>query len=410
MRVLITLLSVFAGLSSALIAQPPQQALQTLYEQRRWFELREAVSGRSVPALYAGAVASAFNRPIDAVRHLTRAIREAATPEAANEARDILANLYMRLGKSADMVRILDDGLAVAPSRADFRNVRQAFEPLRRLPNQSTRSGASRPFRCSVTASGVFLPAVVNGRSVEWLFDSAFSHTAMSESEARMVGIAVQGGRVTGEDFAGGTAQARMAIAERMSIGDAELRHVPVVVFPDSQPPFNEQSPGKRGAIGLPAIAGLQAIRWTNDGVCQLGPNAARTAVQNRNLAFDGVTPITRVTALEQQLEFVLDTGNQAGTQLWSRFARDFPEIVKAGRKGTKQVHQIGGSAEREIIVLPELRLRVGGLDTRLEPAHVFSPPIGNDVHHGNLGVDLLSQSAEVVIDFERMSLTLRAR
>jgi len=402
--------AVIVGLWSGAVAQAPKGlSLQQLYERHRWFELRDAIAGRAVPALYAGAVASAFNRTRDAENLLKRAVREASTPEAANDAREVLVNLYMRLGRSSDMIRLLDEAIATAPSRSDLRNVRQAFESFRRLPNQSVRAGQHQAFRCDVSAEGVVLPAVINGKAVHWLFDSAFSHSAMSESEARMLGISVQGPSAAAGDFAGRTAPMRTAVAERVAIGDSELRHVPVLVFPDSQPPFNEHAPGKRGAIGLPVALALQAIRWTKDGACQVGSNPIRTTPgPDGNLAFDGATPVIRVQYSDRPLEFVLDTGNQGGTQLWERFARDLPDVVRAGRKSTKQVHQIGGSTEQQIVAIPELRLRVGGLDGVLRPANVFSPPIGNDLQHGNLGLDVLSQAAEVMIDFQAMSVTIR--
>lgn len=409
MRQLLTVAAIVVGFWSGVVAQAPNDSsLQRLYERHSWFELRDAVADKTVPPLYSGAVASAFNRTADAERYLNRAVREASTTEAANEAREALVNLYMRLGRSSDMIRVLDEALAAAPSRSDFRNVRQAFESFRRLPNQSARTGRHRPFQCSVSAKGVLLPVVVNGKAVEWLFDSAFSHSALSESEARMLGISVQGASATAEDFVGGTTPTRTAVAERVAIRDAELRNVPVLVFPDSQPPWNERAPGKRGTIGLPVVSALQSIRWAKDGTCQLGSNPTRTARADVNLAFDGVTPLTRVQVWGKSLEFVLDTGNQGGTQLWECFARDFPDVVNEGRKNTRQIHQIGGSAEREIVVIPEIRLRVGGFDSVLQPANMFSKPVGNDLQHGNLGLDVLSQAAEVMIDFQAMSLTVR--
>jgi hypothetical protein len=45
---------------------------------------------------------------------------------------------------------------------------------------------------------------------------------------------------------------------------------------------------------------------------------------------------------------------------------------------------------------------------TVLRVANIFSKPVGNDLHHGNLGMDLLSQASDLTIDFESMSLTLR--
>jgi hypothetical protein len=83
-------------------------------------------------------------------------------------------------------------------------------------------------------------------------------------------------------------------------------------------------------------------------------------------------------------------------------------EPTAAGRKSTKQEHEIGGSTEQQIVAIPELRLRLGGFDGLLQPANVFSPPIGNDLQHGNLGLDVLSQATEVMIDFRAMSVTVR--
>lgn len=223
-----------------------------------------------------------------------------------------------------------------------------------------------------------------------------------------VVGISGQNANATAEDFTGGTTSMRTAVAARMVIGDAELRNVPVLVFPDSHPRWIGVAAGKRGTIGLTVALALQAIRWTKDGTCQVGPNPIRTARGDVNLAFDEGTPVTRVQFEGKPLEFVLDTGNQGGTQLWERFGRDFPEVLSRGRKGTRQVDQIGGSREQQIIVIPEIRLRVGGFDGVLQPANVFSKPVGNDLQHGNLGMDVLSHATEVLIDFQAMSLTVR--
>jgi len=82
--------------------------------------------------------------------------------------------------------------------------------------------------------------------------------------------------------------------------------------------------------------------------------------------------------------------------------------MADRGAKGVKRVTQVGGARDHELTVLPELALRVGGFETMLKPANVFSRPVGDDRRHGNLGMDLLSQASEVTIDFRTMSLTLR--
>ena len=402
-------LAVGLGMLSGVTARgPSRESLQALFEGHRWFELRDAIGGQTAPALYLGAVASAFNQTSEAEKHLRRAVREAADAEGANDAREALANLYMRLGRSADLVRIIDDALAAAPGRSDLRNALKSFESFRRAPNQTARAGRRRPFQCTVRDDGVRLPLVVNGKSVEWLFDTAFSHSAMSESEARLLGIGLHGGTGAAEDFAGGSTPFRTAVAARVAVGDAELRNVPVLVFPDSQPPWSDEAPGKRGTVALPVVLALEGIRWTRDGTCQTGPSVSRARSADANLAFDGASPLTRVQMSGHHLDFVLDTGNQSGTQLWERFAREFPEVANTGRKATKRLHQIGGSTEQEIVAIPEIILRIGGYDRVLRPANIFSKPVGNDLQHGLLGMDVLSQASEVVLDFRTMSLSAR--
>jgi predicted aspartyl protease len=248
----------------------------------------------------------------------------------------------------------------------------------------------------------------VNGKSVNWFVDTAFSTSGLTEAEARMLGLSVQGG-VAVEDLAGGTTRTRTATAERMVVGGMELQNVPLLVFPDSQQPWNDQAPGHRGALGLPVAVALQAIHWSVPGTCQVGPDATRSSSGTSNLAFDGSTLFTRARFDGKSLDFVLDTGNQAGTQLWARFARDFSALVsERGQKSTAQLNQIGGSSHHEIVVLPEIRLQLGGVETLLKPANIFSKPVGNDVQYGLVGMDLLSQATDVTIDFRSMSLTLR--
>jgi len=117
---------------------------------------------------------------------------------------------------------------------------------------------------------------------------------------------------------------------------------------------------------------------------------------------------VTRVQFQNKDLDFILDTGNGADTQLWSRFSEDYASLLKEhGTRLTRKVTQIGGSQERDIVSLPELQLKVGGFGTVLKPAQVFSKPVGNDSLYGLLGMDLLTQASTVSLDFRSMTVRL---
>jgi len=260
---------------------------------------------------------------------------------------------------------------------------------------------------CDVAAIGVHMPLLVNGKPATWLLDTGANVTVVSQAEADLLGVAAHTSRSKLDDLAGGTATVRTARVAQLVIGGTELRNVPLVILPDGQPPFNDRPPGKRGIIGLPVALALRSIAWTKDGTCRTGP--PEVLAVEANLAFNDFQPLIRVAYDDRPLDFVFDTGNQAGTQLWERFGREFATLIKQrGTKSLERVTQFGGSNEREVTVIPELPLRVGGRGALLKPAKLFSKPVGDDSRHGNLGMDVLAQADEVIIDFTSMSVTLR--
>ena len=94
---------------------------------------------------------------------------------------------------------------------------------------------------------------------------------------------------------------------------------------------------------------------------------------------------------------------------MWERFGKDFEAVVKErGRPGSVRVTQFAGASERAVVIIPETQLKVGGKDTKLAEGRIFSRPVGDGRFHGLLGMDVLSQAAEVTIDFRSMTLTLR--
>jgi hypothetical protein len=324
-------------------------------------------------------------------------------PGPENE-RDERLSMYLRTGRYADARRLIDEMLRAEP-RDDLKNVRAVFGSG---PNMRVRP-ASASFTCEVSDTGVVVPLTVNGTSATWLMDTGANVTMTSDAEATRLGLTIRdsGGRAA--DLAGGSAGVRTAIARRVVIGRTQLEDVPFLVLPAEEMPWKELPLGKHGILGLPVAIGLDALRWTRAGTCHTGRAAAPSSSSPSNLSYEGLHVLTKVDVDGKTLEFLLDTGNQAGTQLWERFGKDFESLVsERGRKGSVRVTQIGGATDRDVVVIPGMRLKVGGKDTQLAEGKIFSKPVGNDRFHGLLGMDVLSQAAEVTIDFRSMTLTLR--
>jgi predicted aspartyl protease len=310
---------------------------------------------------------------------------------------------YLRTGQYAEATRLIDQMLAVEP-REDLKNVRAMFGSG---PNMRVRH-ASGNFRCDVTDTGVSLPLTVNGARVQWLADTGANVTMISDAEAARLGLMIRDSEGRAADLAGGSTGVRIAIARRVVIGRTRLEDVLFLVLPAGQMPWKELAAGRQGILGLPVIVALDSLRWTHAGMCHTGLIDDPSRRGPSNLRYDGLQVITSVTFSGRELDFVLDTGNQSGTQLWERFGKDFEPVVKErGRPGSSRVTQIGGATDRPVTVIPDVRLDVGGRVTSLPRAQLFSRPVGDDRFHGLLGMDVLSQSNDVTIDFRSMRLVL---
>ena len=254
---------------------------------------------------------------------------------------------------------------------------------------------------------GVWLKATVNGKSVTWLLDTGANFTVISESEAKSLGIVIHNGGGSMSDLAGGNAKSKIGVAARVHIGGVELQNLPVLIFPDSRPPWTEWTAGRRGVFGLPVAIAMQTLAWTREGKCRTAIDQVAGAP---NLAFDDLNPVLKCMLNLKPVEWLMDTGNQSGTQLWTRFKADFPDLLAADgvMAGTETVTQMGGANERPTTVIPQLKFEVGGLAVLLKPAKFFGKPIGNDYQHGLLGMDVYSQAREIILDFRHMTFTAR--
>src|SRR5437879_4377134 len=88
--VLATLMLFLRGLAPA--SDVPN--LKALYEQHRWFDLRDAIKHQPAPALYKGAVDAAFNDGKTAEAYLDEAIKAQPNSDDAKGAHELLGNFY----------------------------------------------------------------------------------------------------------------------------------------------------------------------------------------------------------------------------------------------------------------------------------------------------------------------------
>lgn len=392
----------FANPSSA----NQQYDLSSLYDKHEWFQLRDAVQSTRASAFYRGAVATAFNDEREAERDLQQAISAAPESEQAGNARGLLAEMHFRSGRYRHALTLVNQLLISKPDSANWKNTRSLLAALSGSPEQSVfRRGVSR-VHYRREDGNMLIPVLVNGKSADFILDDGSNISTISESEAKRLGLTIHefGGRASG---ASGQAQVRVAVADTLTTGNFRLRHVAFLVLGDDQEPFAGLPAGERGIIGLPVLLAFNTLRWTANNVFEFGFRSTPGTLRQSNICFDGLTPMTEGQFGKAKLIFGLDMGAQQ-TDLLPNFARDFPNAVALGKKESTEITGYGRSKSVEAIILPEIKLRIGGFDAVLRPARVILQQMMFDHrYYGNVGMDILSQARVVTIDFHEMRLVM---
>jgi hypothetical protein len=379
--------------------------LKPLYDVHRWFELRDAVAKGRTPAFYQGVVACALNDLRGCEKKLQAVVKSQPGSDEAVEAHRTLASAYLTHGDYKRTLAQVDALLGIRPDDSDASGDRTLLAELARFPDQKITLRHS-----TVELQDGGLPFSIHGVQATYWFDTGAELSVMSESEAKRFGLRVRNVEAKVGDVNGTKADTRVAIADELSIGSVRLKHVAFLVLPDNQPPFNEQSPGSRGLIGIPVLQALERFAWSADKKFEIEPDAENRSVSHSDLCFDGNHPVAQVRYDDHDLVFTLDTG-ATNTDLYPPFAAAFPELIRSAVKtDSYKMEGVGGAKYMEAANLKSLKFSIGGFPVTLNSTGVLLKPTtdSSKFFAGNLGIDLLQQAHKTTFDFKAMTLTLR--
>lgn len=320
-------MQIVVALLLSLAAASEAADLKQLLDAHQWFRLREATKLQKAPALYRGAVASAFHSRAEAERELRIAIKNAvAGSDEAIDARVLLLGIYMREGHSRRALEQLSAIRRIRPDRKDIENVYWFWKGLAQWPDQKVIRRRKTLVRYRMISGNAAAPLVVNGHKAEWLVDTGANLSLVSESEAKRVGIEIRDTQAAMGDATGRSSGIRLGHARELRIGDVHLRDVGFIVVRDDQQPFVEMEPGTRGAIGLPVLFAAGAIAWDRDGNFELAGPVVEGAP---NLAFEDAMPITDIEFEGRNVAVHLDTGGPLALS----FGRNSPPTSRGRSK-----------------------------------------------------------------------------
>lgn len=387
--------------------------LHSLYENHKLFALRDAVEHGSAPLFYRGVVEAALNHLSSAQTDLKTVIHNAPYSPDAYDAQEILAQLYLRNGMYAEASRKLDAMLKEKPNEEELKSILPTLNALRQYPDQSVVQEKPSTIPMLRGSDGsFFLPVTLNGKNADFFFDSGTNMSMMSESEAKRLGLSMHAAsmKIAGATGIGARQQVHVGVAKSLTIGNLHLKNVAFVVMPDTQEPFVDWKPHQRGILGIPVLLAMQTFRWSpKRKTFSFGFSSTGIHHAVQNLLFEGTDPIVQVGFQRKQLEFILDTGGETSI-LYPPFAKEFPELLKAGQKTSRKRTGYGGSRNYDSILLSSLTFQVSGYHTVFKPAYVLlQHSVGwSSWAAGDFGMDQLNQASTITVDFRAMLATLQ--
>lgn len=371
--------------------------------------MRDRIESSEAPLLYRAVVACNFRESKICRKELREVQQKPSSADDAYEATSFLANIALAEGHYGEALTEVNMLLHLRPSDTDAQNAQVFFGGLAVSGDQQLMRRKPGTVPVVQFDGNVGAPLKVNGHATAFIFDTGANVSVISDGQAKLMGLAVHDVKAKLNVATGAQISFRIADADTLLLGNVELRHVAFLVVPDTAEPFVEMPEGRRGILGLPVLLAAETLRM-HDSVFDIAYKPATYSRKVANICAYGPTLSVQLTRDLKSMNFALDTG-AVYTDLYTPFAKAFPDLIASGKEDSYTQHGIGSEQEFPIVQLRPVEFDLGGQSVTLSPARVLmkpSMPGNSDYFYGNLGMDLLSQGKRLAFDFRAMQLTLR--
>lgn len=421
MRRLLNIALLLVACAVTVCAQRPEPAgditkLREFYDRKRYFELRDAVenySGRPEAKLlfFRGAVANAFNRPLDSVRYLEQYIaRAGADGEWLSDAYSLLADDLVKThdyGKAADAYRTILDRFRQtlkSDEAKDYENAAALYGSLRGVPRQRVFLGRDARLNGPSKGVGWSVPVEAGGRRVTLGLDTGANISLLARSVAERLGVKMLGGSISIGSITSIKVRPGLGFLPRMKVGGATVHNAVFIVLDDQALTFPDGFK-LEGVIGFPVIEGLGRVAFGGDGTVSV---ASTSTWRGRpNMCLDGRNILFRGEYEGKELTFTLDTGAERSV-LYLPFLQEFGGEVKA-RYGLRdeKFTGVGGTEEVPAYIVKDFAVSFSGRGVRLPEVRLLTRALTEDgkYYHGNVGQDLLKRFRTMTLDFVSMKV-----
>lgn len=391
--------------------------LKQLYDQKRYFELRDAVESYrgdegARMLFFRGAVANLLNRPRTSTKYLKQYVaRAGADDEWLSEAYTLLADDFVKLyeyGQAADAYRTTLERFkqTLKPGEVeDYENAAALYGALRSVPRQSVSAGESARLNGPSPGAGWKAPVEANGRRIELGLDTGANVSLLAKSVAEKLGVKMLGQSIALGSITSIRVQPGLGFLPLMKLGGATVRNAVFMVLDDKALTFPDGF-FLKGVVGFPVIEGLRSVSFDGDGTVSV---ARKSSGGGRpNMCLDGKDILFRGVYENRELTFLLDTGAERSV-LYVPFLHDFEgEVKDRFSLRTERFTGVGGTEEVPAYVVKDFAVKFSGREARLPEIRLLTRALNDNgkFFYGNVGGDLLKRFRRVTLDFVSMRVT----
>ena len=306
-----------------------------------------------------------------------------------------------------NLTLILDhyDDLLTLAELDDIAQSRALASELRSAPAQAVVRGGPVRLATHRDAAGLrHLPARIGSEIADPVFDTGanFSVASTSFAQAHRIRL-LRGPPVTVDSAAGGKVAARLGLG-RVQVGETTINNVVFLVMKDEDLRIPQLSLDIPAILGFPVLRALGHLRLDATGSIEVGLKPM--TMGRRDLAFDELTPLVRVTYAGSDVPFVLDTGAKL-TTLAKRFEARFPAAFVGAQDRAVRRAGAGGMQTGTTRIVPAIAFAIAGAPIKLRDVAMGAESGGDATAYGRIGGDALFAQGVLDLDFRTQRVCL---
>lgn len=406
---------------STMLTKEQNHKLLTYYKEKNFFKLDNLMStikfDKSNPdlVLYQATLDNVFNKPEESNRSINILLKE--YPKYFNDT--IIKELYYM--RSANAYRLQDyksayyddstivsqyghvcDSSEIETRKDDisiFRSMMDAPKMEIRMPENSMI-----PIKRDI-AGLQNVPVTLQKDSVDFVFDTGAEFSVIMESVAKKYGVKMLEGNVWTGTSTSKKVHGYMGLLN-IKLGTIELKNVAFLVLPDSLLTFANGQYVIKGIIGFPVMYAFNGFTIKDNEFLMVSQKPQEPT--DKNFAIDGQYIIIRVTAHNDTLPFIFDSGNQTTVLSASFFNKYKSEIVGKCTKEEVETGGAGGMEKTEAYILDSLAISAGNSHYTLDSLRIYPKDLsGYDFKYvyGNFGQNYINKFSEMRINFTSMNI-----